>query len=275
MAIMRVHGDLRRPVLIGLGLWLGLAGGILHLQAKVWGDESLLATIWHNEHPNSLRAQQQYASYLLGSGRGREAHAVMAAAAAHGISPVDSQLQALTVECSAHRPIPSTAIAESMKRLHSAALAPGTAMILARLRLSVQQHDCPGAISPRIWLAMTQVVLDNPRGNGIWRMLLVERAELFLAMKQLDPAIHELDVAYGNHTDPRIAFYAAALLATAGRYDEARAWARRPLGQPWSWKRWLAQTDAQAKTLINAIDDSQAQTKRPRVAPPSPTQARH
>ena len=260
-AVLRVQGDLRRPLLAGFLAWLLLAAGITRMQAQVWGNEALLATVWHVEHPTSLRAQQQYASYLADHGRLQEAHAVMASAAGANISPVDTGLQAITIECVAHRPIAAAEIATSAARLRSDALAPGTAAILARLRLSVQQGDCDSTLPPESWLYLTQQALDNPRGNGIWRMLLVERAELYLAANRLDAAIHELDVAYTGHGEPRIAFYAAALLATAGRYDEARTWAQRTLGRPWSWKGWLAQTDRQAHEMIETIDQSQAQAQ--------------
>ena len=102
-------------------------------------------------------------------------------------------------------------------------------------------------------------------------MLRVERAELFLHARRLDPAIHELDLAYraGDH-EPRIAFYAAALLATARRYDEARAWAKKPMGRPWNWKDWFAQTDRQARELIDAIDEGQREDKLARkMLPPN------
>jgi hypothetical protein len=105
---------------------------------------------------------------------------------------------------------------------------------------------------------LTEHIMGNPNGGGLFRMLRVERAELFLYARRLDPAIHELDLAYraGDH-EPRIAFYAAALLATAGRYDDARAWAKKPMGRPWNWKDWFAQTDRQARELVEAIDEGE------------------
>lgn len=270
--VLKTQGDLRRPVLIGFCAWLLLSAGITRMQAQVWGNEGLLATVWHIEHPTSLRAQQQYASYLADQGQLQEAHAVMAEAAGANVSPVDTGLQAITIECAAHRPIAPTELKDSANRLRSDPLTPGTAAILARLRLSVQQGDCSTTLSPETWLYLTQQALENPRGNGIWRMLLIERAELYLAANRLDAAINELDVAYTGHGEPRIAFYAAALLATAGRYDEARAWTQRTLGRPWSWKGWLAQTDQQAHEMIEAIDQSQADALRQHRTDDSPSQ---
>jgi hypothetical protein len=147
-------------------------------------------------------------------------------------------------------------------------------MILQRLRMSVQANHCPGLLSTDGWLALTKHTMDNPNGAGLFRMLRVERAELFLHAKRLDPAIHELDLAYraGDH-EPRIAFYAAALLATAGRYDEARAWAKKPMGRPWNWKDWFAQTDRQARELVQAIDNGQRDARhRGDAKPPAQPQ---
>jgi hypothetical protein len=267
MLVVRTQGKLRVPALAGLGAWLLLAGTILHLQARVWGDEAMLATVWHLEHPRSLRAQQQYAIYLYGQGRLQDAHAIMANAAKRNISPVDTSLQALMIECDAHRPIAPAEMARISHLLQTERVAPGTSMMLARLRLSVQQGNCPQALSPETWLQFTSLAMKNPRGKGSIRNLRMERAELFLAANQLDAAIHEMERAYGgSRKEPRIAFYAAAVLATAGRYDEARAWAQRPLGQPWAWKRWLAQTDQQAHELIAAIDQGQMEARALRKA---------
>src|SRR5690606_9814090 len=71
-------GKLRKPAIAGLACWLALAAGLAHLQARTWGSEEKLATYWHIEHPTSLRAQQQYAQYLVKAGRWDEARTVLA-----------------------------------------------------------------------------------------------------------------------------------------------------------------------------------------------------
>ena len=263
--VLRASGNLRRPALLGLGAWLLLAAGITHLQARAWGSEERLAAYWHVEHPHSLRAQQQYASYLLDHDRPQEALAIMASAAQRRVSPLETTLQVLTLDCDAGRVIEATRIQDAISLLDISPETPGTAAILARLRHSVQRGNCPQAISPETWLRLTEHAMRNPNGRGIVRMLRVERAELFLAAKQLDLAIAELGHAYGtgSRREPRVAFYAAALLATAGRYDEARTWAQRPMEHRWNWKDWVAQTDRQAQDLVDAIDQAQGAGSRP------------
>lgn len=254
-----LKGHFRRPVLLGLGAWLVLAATVTHLQARAWGDEARLTLFWHAEHPNSLRAQQQYANYLYEHGRIQEAQAALARAQGKE-SAANVALQDLTIECDTGKRGGGTGeqVERITRLLDTAQVSPGTALILQRLRASVQAGNCPELVSPEDWLALTEHAMDNPNGSGLFRMLRVERAELFLHAKRLDAAIHELDLAYraGDH-EPRIAFYAAALLATAGRYDEARAWAQKPMGRPWNWKDWFAQTDRQARELVNAIDEAQ------------------
>lgn len=254
-----VAGKVRLPALSGIALWLLLATTITHLQAKTWGDEGRLALFWHMEHPSSLRAQQHYAQYLLKSGHPDEARSVMARIQEMQQSPFDSLLQLMTLDCDSGREIAPERMQSAMALASTSRHSPGTALILARMRTSVQRHHCPRYIPPNAWLALTEETIRNPNGAGIARMLRVERAEFYLAANRLDDAIHELKHAYGRgwSAEPRVAFYAAALLATAGRYDEARAWAQRPLGEKGTWRRWLAQTDRQARELIEQIDASQ------------------
>lgn len=257
-----LRAPLRKPLLFGLAGWFLLVTTVTHLQARAWGDEGRLAVYWHTEHPGSLRAQQQYASYLYRHGQVREAQAVLRRMQG-GPDAANVALQELTIECDtgASDSPASDRIGDIGKLLDTAQVTPGTALILQRLRMSVQARHCPGLLSAGDWLALTEHVIANPNGSGLFRMLRVERAELFLHAKELDPAIHELDLAYraGDH-EPRIAFYAAALLATAGRYDEARVWAKKPMGRPRDWKDWFAQTDRQAQELVDAIDKGERES---------------
>ena len=263
-AAIKAKGKLRAPARMGLVAWLLLATGIMFLQARTWGSEQRIATYWHLEHPSSLRAQQQYAQFLLKSGRPEEARGILGALNQQQGSPFDSELQLMTLDCDAGRHIDPSRIQHVALLARTSRHTPGTALILARLRRSVQASKCPTEVSPETWLQLTSEAIKGENGGGIARMVRVERAELYLAADRLDLAIGELRAAYGKgkKAEPRVAFYAAALLATAGRYDEARTWASLPLSEPWSWKNWVAQTDLQARELVEAIDQAeQAEAK--------------
>jgi hypothetical protein len=271
-AAIGAPGKLAKPARVGILAWLVLAGGIAHLQARAWGSEAHLAAFWHAEHPGSLRAQQQYAQYLLANGHENEARAAMVGLQGESQSAFDVQMQLMTIDCDARRPIDPSRVRRALALASTSMHTPGTALILARLRRSVQAGNCPSQLTPQAWLDLTSAAMRGDNGRGIRRMLRVERAELFLAANQLDAAIAELGHAYGRgkRVQPRVAFYAAALLATAGRYDEAREWASRPLDEPWSWKGWLAQTDRQARELFAAIDASARQKKSDERPQPEP-----
>lgn len=254
-----LSGHFRRPVWIGLAGWLALAVTVANLQARAWGSDARLTVYWHAEHPHSLRAQQQYANYLYQRGRVDEAQAVLARVKEPS-SAVNIELQQLIIACEGGQRTMKNGV--DLERvgalLRTSQVTPGTALILQHLRKSMEAGDCPELLPVGAWLELTSDVIANPNGSGLYRMLRVERAEYFLHGGALDRAIHELDLAYraGDH-EPRIAFYAAALLATAGRYDEARAWAKKPMGRRWNWKDWFAQTDRQARELTEAIDMGQ------------------
>ena len=254
---INASGKLQKPVMAGLVCWLVLAAGLTHLQARTWGSEEKLATYWHVEHPASLRAQQQYAQYLVKAGHASEARTVLSAVQARQQSTFDAEVQLIILDCDSGYRISPGRLRSAIDLAGISQHTPGTALILARLGQSVRANRCPTQVSPQAWLDLTAAAIKGPNGRGIARMVRVERAELFLAAKRLDPAIQELGYAYGRgkRAEPRIAFYAAALLATAGRYDEASEWAARPLSEPWSWKRWLASTNQQAHELLQAIEE--------------------
>jgi protein O-mannosyl-transferase len=259
-AALHARGKLVLPATAGVLVWLGMLAGMLHLQARTWGSEDALAVVWHNDRPSSLRANQEYARYLLRHGRNAEAHEVMRQAAERGINPADTHLQALTLSCLDSGQVEPADVLHAGELLSSHRLAPGTALILGQMRLVVQRGRCPDGLSAEAWLWLTDQVLNNPRGRNLRRMLRVERAELYLFYGELDGAINELERTWSRtRPEPRVAFYAAALLASAGRYSEARGWAERPLSLPWSWKRWLAMTNDDAISLLDAIDRAEAE----------------
>lgn len=258
-ATFHARGKLRQHATLGLAAWLAMAFALTFLQARTWGSEARLATYWHIERPNSLRAQQQYAQYLIKSGRTAEARNMLATLQHKQQSAFDALVQMMTLDCDVRGTVRADQFTQALALATVSRHTPGTALILARMRKSVQSGRCSQHFPPEAWLELTEQAISKPNGYGIARMVRVERAELYLAADRLDLAIAELERAYGRgaSAEPRVAFYASALLATAGRYDDAREWASRPLGAPWTLKRWLAQTNRQAQELLEAIDRDQ------------------
>jgi protein O-mannosyl-transferase len=255
VAVLRLTGKLRRPALIGIGLWLLLAAGLSNLQSQVWGNWALLSTVWYAENAGSQRAQQQYADFLMRTGQAGLAREAVAQSAEGSTAPLDARLQLLLLDCSSGAPITPEriqSIREGLRRQH---VTFGTSAILENLRSSVEADQCPQAIGRKQWLEFTRLALANPNGGGLQRHLHMERAYLFVNLGTLDPAIRELEKAWSLGREPRIAFYAAAILASAERFDEAREWAQRPLSHPGNrFKSWLSGNDTQARQLLHAID---------------------
>lgn len=248
----------RRLLLAGLLAWLALSALIVNLQARVWGNWEVLSTTWQAENSGSLRAQQQYADFLYRTGQPVQARQVFVDATARGVAPLDGRLQVAVIDCWLQRPVDPAEMTWISEQLRTATLTIGTAATLASVRESAQSGECPDVFPAQTWLEMTRHALGNPTAAGLQRMLRMERAEFFLDRGLLDEANRELNAAWRSGYEPRIAFFAAAVLASNQRFDQAREWAQRPLvHRPSPWKAWLAQTDRQAHALIAAIDQAQ------------------
>lgn len=262
VGVTLVSGKLAWPLRLGLLAWLVLSAGILHMQAKVWGNWALLSTVWQAEHPTSLRAQQQYADFLYRTGQHDAAYRVFEQANSRGISPVNSQLQLIVLDCMANRRISSARLSNVEQLLRTANVNQGTSGILASMRQSLSLGECARDVPPERWLEMSRIALNNPSAGGLQRMLHMERAYYFIEAANLDAANTELEATWAHAPEPRVAFYAAATMASAGRFELARNWARRPLNERgFRWKSWLAMTDDQAKRLLQAIDQGEAEAR--------------
>ena len=262
VGIASINGKLMWPLRLGLLVWLVLSAGILHMQAKVWGNWALLSTIWQAEHPTSLRAQQQYADFLYRTGQHDAAYRVFEQANSHGISPVNSQLQLIVLDCMANRRVSPERLSNVERLLRIENVNQGTSGILTSMRQSLALGECAQDISPAQWLKMSQLALNNRSAGGLQRMLHMERAYYFVEAGNLDAANAELEATWARAPEPRVAFYAAATMASSGRFELARNWARRPLHEGGSrWKNWLAMTDDQAKRMLKAIDQGEAEAR--------------
>lgn len=263
-SIQHVRGKLRVPVVAGLVAWLALGAGISHLQARVWGNWAMLSTIWRSENPNSLRAQQQYADFLYRTGQIEEARQVFVENLERGLAVGDSRLQIAVIDCRFDRKSAGTDLAHIEQYLATGRLNIGTAATLAAFRPSIESGQCSESVPATRWLDWTRLALANPTAAGLQRMLRMERSYYYVGHRRLDLATKEWDAAWRIDAEPRIAFYAAAILATDKQFDAAEQWAERPLKQkgPW-WNRWLAQTDDEARSMLHAIRQSrQAELER-------------
>src|SRR5690606_6333333 len=111
-----------------------------HLQARTWGSEEKLATFWHVEHPDSLRAQQQYADYLVRTGRWDEANMVLATVQTREQSAFDAEVQLITLDCDRGRTVAPARMKAVTALARTSQHRPGTATILARLGRSIRAN---------------------------------------------------------------------------------------------------------------------------------------
>lgn len=256
----------RRVVVTGAVLWIALAGWLTSVQAPVWGSAGQLATIWALEHPESPRAIQQEALYLIDSGRPEVAAKTLLSAYSRGVRGSDFPLQALLVACRTRNGnLAATASPLVDLSLQSGEYNNSILESLRKLRRAIQAQACPDIVTADDWLAMTGSVLGNPLyANGRAQGYIhVERSYLRMHERNLDLTMQELEAAWAVAPTPELARMVSATLASAGLYDQAILWARRSADHaPGGLQGWLSRDRARAAQLEAALNHARQATER-------------
>lgn len=264
--VVSAPGAVRNIALSAAVLWIVLAAGLTSVQAPVWGNAGRLATVWALEHPDSPRAIQQRALYLIDSGRPEIAAEALLAAYSRGVRGSDFPLQAMLVACRTRNAGIAATTAPLLDRsLRSGAYNNSVLESLRKLRRAVQADACPAIVDTNRWLAMTDSVLENPLyANGSTLAYLhVERSYLRMHQRDLDLTMQELEAAWASSPTPELARMVAATLASAGLFDQALLWAKRSAEHaPGGLQGWLSGDRAQAARLEEALERARAATER-------------
>lgn len=239
-------------------LWIAIAAWMTSVQAPIWGSSGQLATIWALEHPNSPRATQQHALYLIDAGKPQFAANNLLSAYARGIRGSDFPLQALVVACKTN----DTQIAAAASPLVEQALRTGEynnsiLEAIRKLRRATQGDTCQSIVTSEDWLSMTDVLLTNPSyaGGSASAYIHIERSYLRTHQRNLDLTMQELEMAWKESPTPELARMAAATLASAGLYDQALLWAKRSrTSNAGGLQGWLSGDHAQAASLETALE---------------------
>lgn len=260
----------QRTVMTGAVVWIALAGWLTSVQASVWGNAGQLATIWALEHPQSPRAIQQEALYLIDSRKPELAANRLLSAYSRGVRGSDFPLQALLVACKARQRIlgdaASPLVAQSLRHgeYNNSILE-----ALRNLRRAIQAETCPDIVGANDWLTMTDSVLRNPvYANGSARAYIhTERSYLRMYQRNLELTMQELEAAWSDAPTPELARMISATLASAGLYDQAILWARRSAEHaPGGLRGWLSQDDSRATRLEDALKQAQQAFERGNAA---------
>lgn len=258
--------------------WIVIAAWLTSVQAPIWGNAGQLATVWALEHPNSPRAIQQHALYLIDAGRPQDAAQGLLNAYSRGIRGSDYPLQATLVACRINDPALAAAASPLVIRsLKTGEYNNSILESLRKLRRAVQADACPRILTADEWMNMTAEVLRNPlyANSGAQAYLRIERSYLRRHQRDLGLTMQELELAWAKSPTPELARMISATLASAGLYDEAITWAWRSTQHaPGGVQGWLSQDDTQGRQLVAALERLRAMEALrhdPSGARPKPT----
>lgn len=212
----------RKLAQLAYGIWLVACCFTTALSARVYASENLLATVWANAQPDSLRAQGYLADRLSKSGHLEQAlRTINAVKARH---PNNAGLEANRVYLLCNLGTLSNQDMDGLDELlHTSSFDRTAFENMETLRILASSNQCPALNSDR-WKNSVDIMLDNPayRDNAVSGGILHYQKHLWAVQHgDLDMAIRELDATNRADPDANIPRLQAKYLADAGLRNQA------------------------------------------------------
>lgn len=203
---------------------LALLAALTYARSSLWGDDDLLALVWAQRNPGSLRAQQQAAITWLKHGDPARAEAhVKAAIEAHPRRAI-LRVQYIGLRCATGRLAPAD-IAGTAKVLRTGILDSSLFRNLSNLIELQQQGRCPKLTTADLE-TLLQAALQHPlliTAPGIKQDLYYLLGQLYLREGRDREAWETLKTAYAVRPEVEAGLRISALLASHGAYEAALA----------------------------------------------------
>ncbi len=218
---------IRQRVSITLfSLWLLLLGTITGLQAPVWGNAELMATLWTKENPLSLRSAQTLAKHRYDAGLRQEALDGLMQAYDRGVDGADLPMSALLAKCWNPSLILSRDVySETLASVKTSYYSNSALKNLMLLRQAAQDGSCPEIMGQSRWLVLSEALLSNSKFTRVSESYIrVERAKLFTHQRDLGLTMAEYERAYAVSPSVELSQKIAETLFSAGLVEEGLVW---------------------------------------------------
>jgi protein O-mannosyl-transferase len=223
LAAMVVPHAWRRLAWFLFVLWLAIITALSAYNATIWGDRGVLAGVWLQENPDSIRAIQFMAGYQFDEGQYDGAKATLQQGYRQRPEAGELAFQRMLADCLTQGTTPAEraatlALAHGM---HYSRVVPD---VVTALRNQVIGGQCKGTFSDADFEQLVQALLHNPayRANPqTMGHLHYELSKVALEHRDLDRLIAELDASYRYRPDPSVPREQAIYLLTAGLPDDA------------------------------------------------------
>lgn len=215
-----------RSAYIVFAIYTILTATVLLQTTSLNGQRDVAAELWAIEHPNSLRATQHLAQFMIVSNDPQTALRVLDGGGQNINNSAELQIQAFQLACEMN--LSQKNLEERLKRLlHDLPLdAKGysTTGTLQTLQLLSQNDICPEALNTQILIQIGNAVLKNPRITSHSKELsniYVLMGLLYADQRKLDLTISHLVMALKIRPRLQTHQLAVAFLNSAGRPDIA------------------------------------------------------
>ncbi|HEX4975031.1 MAG TPA: hypothetical protein VFV48_04015 [Pseudomonadales bacterium] len=202
-----------------------LYGGISYMRSAVWGDDFLMAKLWHQSNPTSVRTALLFASSLAKQGDIEEAKQVLNKSIDANPNAVSVRLSKALIDCRMEGKGFDAATYISLAKTAPMETAAQEAMAMF-IEMLEEKQPCVGLTTEALELLALNYI-QNPYyydHGKVVSYLYVMLSELSFINRNLDGVIHYRDLACEHLCTPRIRYEQAVFLLTAGLQQEALAY---------------------------------------------------
>ncbi len=192
-------------------------------RVKLWGDSEKLQLYWAKNTPNSARAQNVLASYLLRTGKAYESIIFLESQVKHKPESALLNMQLLLHKIYTNSAVESDFL-ETSERLKQQAFDAQAVQALRNITEYIAEDD---GLKFKYALNLINLIdrMQNTHHNDIsvfWRVAPYLKAQLYLSLKDYDNAFENYDIAIKRYNDIESNLMMVAELASAGRESDAQ-----------------------------------------------------
>ena len=238
VAYFVVHyvGRVRRFVIIGTVAFICLEVFVSHSAATVWGNRALVANVWAQEHPRSMRAQIDAMRFWLGVGRADKARHHFDIARHYYPDDAGMALFGFVVDRCNSEPFLEVSMDDLRGIIPSAPFEHASVEAIQFVMNRIEEGRACEVTNQEL-LEIMNMYLENPLFYGVKKIRSIiyrHMATVYMWEGDLDNTIQSLDLAYDAVSEYGVALNQAYLLLTAGLYIEAEEYIKKARDTPLS-----------------------------------------
>lgn len=263
-AVARIRGPFALYLGALLAVWVGVLASLARLNAETWGSRGVSSLVWVQENPDSPRAVQWAASYLLDSGQSQLARQVLVQAIERIANSSDLQLQLVLMDC-VTRGVTPEQWNENIAVAHVSSYSHLAPMVFNNYVEQMGAGRCMGTLTREMVLKYADALLTNPAFMQVPSSLSgihYKLGQLYAYEWDLPAVIRHLDLAYAYEPKPSIAREQALLLLRAGKPEEALHYLDISDHAPQPWMKRLLDDPQRLNSILRR--DAEARISRQR-----------